>query len=66
MREGYLLNPVVVDARPEITTELLAEEGYSVMQKNEDGELVEQTFSARILKRSFSRTRPTASSAKRS
>ena len=42
--EGYLLNPVVVDARTEITTELLAEEGYSVMQENEDGELVEQTF----------------------
>lgn len=43
VREGYLINPVVVDARTEITTELLAEEGYSVMQKNEDGEWVEQT-----------------------
>ena len=32
VREGYLLNPVVVDARTEITTELPAEEGYSVMQ----------------------------------
>ena len=42
--EGYLLNPVVVDARTEITTELLAEEGFAVMQRDDDGEMVEQTF----------------------
>ncbi len=44
VREGYLLNPVVVDARTEITTELLSEQGYAAMQENDDGELVEQTF----------------------
>lgn len=38
VREGFLLNPVVVDARTKITTELLAEEGYSIMRENEDGE----------------------------
>ena len=53
MREGYLLNPVVVDARTEITTELLAEEGYSVMQENEDGELVEQTFFGKDFEKKF-------------
>ena len=53
VREGYLLNPVVVDARTEITTELLAEEGYSVMQENEDGELVEQTFFGKDFERKF-------------
>jgi len=53
VREGYLLNPVVVDARTEITTELLAEEGYSVMQENEDGELVEQTFFGRDFEKKF-------------
>lgn len=53
MREEYLLNPVVVDARTEITTELLAEEGYSVMQENEDGELVEQTFFGKDFEKKF-------------
>jgi type I restriction enzyme R subunit len=53
VKEGYLLNPVVVDARTEITTALLAEEGFSVMQPNEDGELVEQTFFGRDFERKF-------------
>jgi len=53
VREGYLLNPVVVDARTEITTELLAEEGYSVMQENEDGELVEQAFFGKDFEKKF-------------
>ena len=51
--ERYLLNPVVVDARTEITTELLAEEGYSVMQENEDGELVEQSFFGKDFEKKF-------------
>ncbi|MDD5676566.1 MAG: DEAD/DEAH box helicase family protein [Kiritimatiellae bacterium] len=53
VREGYLLNPVVVDARTEITTELLAEEGYSVMRENEDGEMVEQTFFGKDFEKKF-------------
>jgi type I restriction enzyme R subunit len=53
VKEGYLLNPVVVDARTEITTELLADEGYSVMQENEDGELVEQTFFGKDFEKKF-------------
>jgi len=53
VKEGYLLNPVVVDARTEITTEMLADEGYSVMQQNEDGELVEQTFFGRDFEKNF-------------
>ncbi len=53
VREGYLLNPVVVDARTEITTELLAEEGYSITQENEDGEMVEQTFFGKDFEKKF-------------
>ena len=53
VREGYLLNPVVADARTEITTELLADEGYAVMQENEDGELVEQTFFSKDFEKKF-------------
>ncbi len=53
VREEYLLNPVVVDARTEITTEMLSEEGYSVMQENEDGELVEQAFFGKDFEKKF-------------
>ncbi len=31
VRDGYLVNPVVVDARTDITTQLLSDEGYSVL-----------------------------------
>jgi len=31
VREGYLINPVVVDARTDITTQLLSDEGYAVV-----------------------------------
>lgn len=53
VRDGYLLNPVVVDARTEITTELLADEGYSVLQENEDGERVEQTYFGKDFEKKF-------------
>ena len=53
VREGFLLNPVVVDARTEITTELLSEEGYSVMVENEDGELEEQSFFGKDFEKKF-------------
>ncbi|MGH7908738.1 MAG: DEAD/DEAH box helicase family protein [Thermodesulfobacteriota bacterium] len=53
VREGYLLNPVVVDARTEITTELLSEQGYAVIRENEDGELVEQTFFGKDFEKKF-------------
>lgn len=51
--EGYLLNPVVVDGRTEITTELLSEEGYSVMVENQDGEIEDQTYFGKDFERKF-------------
>ena len=44
VREGFLINPIVADARTEITTELLSEKGYSVLMENEDGEEEKKTF----------------------
>jgi len=38
VKDGYLINPVIVDARTEITTQLLSEEGLSVHLPNEEGE----------------------------
>ncbi len=53
VKEGYLLNPVVADARTEITTELLAEQGYSIMVENEEGDLEEQTFFGKDFEKKF-------------
>lgn len=47
VKDGFLVNPVVADARTEITTQLLTDEGYSVMVTDEDGEETSQTFSQR-------------------
>ena len=53
VREKYLLNPVVVDARTEITTDLLCEDGYCVLVENEDGELEEQTYFGKDFEKKF-------------
>ena len=53
VKEHWLLNPVVVDARTEITTDMLSDQGYSVMVENEDGELVEQTFFGKDFEKKF-------------
>ncbi len=44
VREGYLVNPIVVDARTDISTEFLSEQGYSVLVEDENGELQEKRF----------------------
>ncbi len=38
VKDGFLVNPSVVDARTEITTQLLSDEGYNVIVANEDEE----------------------------
>jgi len=45
VKDGFLINPVVVDARTEITTKLLSEKGYSVTAMTEENEETEETFS---------------------
>ena len=37
VKDGYLLNPKVIDARTEITTQLLSEEGYILNIVDENG-----------------------------
>jgi len=41
VKDGYLINPVIVDARTEITTQLLSEDGLAVHQPTEEGDVVE-------------------------
>ena len=53
VKDGYLVNPIVVDARTNITTELLSEEGYSVMVTDEEGDLSEKFFYKRDFEKKF-------------
>lgn len=38
VRDGFLINPVVVDARSDITTQLLSDKGYAVASTPENGQ----------------------------
>jgi len=53
VKEGWLVSPVVVDARTEITTQLLSDEGYAVMISNEEGKEEEALFTHRDFERKF-------------
>ncbi len=53
VQDGYLINPIVADARTDITAELLSEKGYAVMVENEEGEETEETFFQRDFERKF-------------
>jgi len=53
VKDGYLINPIVSDARTDITAELLSEKGYAVMVENEDGEEAEETFFQRDFEKKF-------------
>ncbi|MCL1957543.1 MAG: DEAD/DEAH box helicase family protein, partial [Fibromonadales bacterium] len=43
VKEGYLINPYVLDIKTEITTELLSKEGYAAIGVDEKGESTEDT-----------------------
>ncbi len=50
----YLVNPTVVDARTEITTQLLADKGYAVVSHgDEEDEDEEETYFARDFEKKF-------------
>ncbi len=53
VKDGYLVNSVAVDARTDITTELLSEKGYAVMIESEEGVEAEETFFQRDFEKKF-------------
>lgn len=53
VNDGFLINPVIVDARTEITTDLLSEKGYAVHTTMENGETVDEIFDERHYERKF-------------
>ncbi|MCR4417768.1 MAG: DEAD/DEAH box helicase family protein [Ignavibacteria bacterium] len=53
VKDGFLVNPVVADARTEITTQLLSDEGYAVIMQTEDGETIEEIFVHKDFEKKF-------------
>jgi len=53
VKQGFLVNPFVVDARTEITTQLLSDKGYAVLTKSDSGEDIEETYVHKDFERKF-------------
>jgi len=52
-KDGFLINPTVVDARTEITTQLLSEEGFVVSFTDDAGEDQQEAFKQREFEKRF-------------
>jgi type I restriction enzyme R subunit len=53
VRDGFLVNPTVVDARSEITTQLLSEDGFIVEFTDDQGDDQKETFKQREFEKRF-------------
>ncbi len=53
VKDGYLINPTVVDARTEITTDLLSKEGFVVAFTDDAGEDQEEAYKQREFEKRF-------------
>ncbi len=53
VKDGFLVNPLVVDARTEITTEILSEMGYAVMIETEEGNKEERIYYQKDFEKKF-------------
>ena len=53
VKDGFLINPTVVDARSEVTTKLLSEEGFVVDCKDDDGDDATATYKQREFEKKF-------------
>jgi type I restriction enzyme R subunit len=53
VKDGFLINPIVADARTDITTQLLSEAGYAALIMTDDGEEAELTYRQRDFERKF-------------
>lgn len=53
VKDGFLVNPIVIDARTEITTELLSEHGYLITVEDEKGDTEEKTIKQKDFEKRF-------------
>ena len=53
VKDGFLINPTVVDARSTVTTQLLSDQGFVVEFKDEDGDDQKETYKQREFEKRF-------------
>ena len=53
VRDGHLVSPVVVDARTDVTTQLLSDKGYAAVNLGENGESGEESFFHKDFEKKF-------------
>jgi type I restriction enzyme R subunit len=53
VKDGYLVNPTVVDARSDVTTQLLSDSGFIVTVTDDTGEEQEESYKQREFERRF-------------
>ena len=53
VKDGYLINPIVVDARTDITTQLLSDQGFVVSFTDSEGEDQSETYKKREFEKRF-------------
>ena len=53
VKDGFLINPIVVDARSDVSTQLLSDEGYIVLAEDESGDESEATYTRRDFEKKF-------------
>ncbi len=53
VKDGFLINPTVVDARSTVTTQLLSDDGFLVSFKDDEGDDHDEAFKQRQFDKSF-------------
>ncbi len=53
VKEGYLINPTVVDARTDVTTQLLSEQGFVAAFTDDEGEEHDEIYKKREFEKRF-------------
>jgi type I restriction enzyme R subunit len=53
VKDGFLINPTVVDARSEVTTQLLSDDGFVVEFKDDEGDNQKETYKQREFEKRF-------------
>lgn len=53
VKDGFLINPTIVDARSEVTAQLLSETGFIIEFKDDDGEDQKESYKQRAFEKKF-------------
>ena len=53
VKDNFLINPTTIDARTEITTQLLSDDGYSMVTVDENGEEIDTIYRQRDFEKKF-------------